>query len=54
MRLINIEKETDFIENLFLIFDGAKTGFINFKEILFTFIISSKSEYDEKIECKIL
>ncbi len=49
MRLINIKKDQIFIDNVFLLFDYERNNFINFKKVLFSFIITSNKNYNQKI-----
>lgn len=49
MSITNIEHDIIFIDNLFLLFDYEGQGNIDFKKVLFTLIISSNKNYEQKI-----
>ena len=49
MIITNLKKDKIFIDNIFLLFDYENEGFIDFKKVLFSFIISSNSNYQQKI-----
>ena len=47
--VLNFKKDKIFIDNIFLLFDYEKKGFIDFKKVLFSLIINSNSNYQQKI-----
>ena len=49
MIITNLKKDKIFVDNIFLLFDYENEGFIDFKKVLFSFIISSNSNYQQKI-----
>ena len=49
MRLTNMKKDETFIDNIFLIFDYEKNNLVDFKKVLFSFIITSNNNYKQKI-----
>jgi hypothetical protein len=49
MRLTNMKKDETFIDNVFLIFDYEKNNLVDFKKVLFSFIITSNNNYKQKI-----
>ena len=49
MRLINMKKDQIFIDNVFLLFDYERNNFVNFKKVLFSLIITSNKNYNQKI-----
>ena len=49
MYIIGVEQDQVLIDNIFLLFDNERTGFVNFKKVLFSLIISSNNNYNNKI-----
>ena len=49
MYIIGVEQDQVFIDNIFLLFDNERKGFVNFKKVLFSLIISSNNNYNNKI-----
>ena len=49
LRLINMKKDQIFIDNVFLLFDYERNNFVNFKKVLFSLIITSNKNYNQKI-----
>ena len=49
MYIIGVEQDQVLIDNIFLLFDNERKGFVNFKKVLFSLIISSNNNYNNKI-----